>query len=341
MSYPICLCYHPTKILFIDDNKVYMERVMLSLRNNSSFINFTEPLKSIHYLNECYNQSSFIQNCSIKPDLNKIEDAELDRLIFSEIDLRSIQKEIMRPERYNEIAIAIIDYAMPDMDGLTLSLALKKIYPMLQIILLTGEADEPLAIDAFNEGIISQYIKKSTTKLKDHLLSVIDKLQHRYFFTLSNSILEKANDLGEYNKLGRLNDPELISIFNNICKKHHIIEYYLLDDTGSFLLLDIEGNPFWFVIQNAEEIEADYFQAECSENVPESILNVLKNKEKMLFLFTEEEADTEACDWAPYLHITNKIIGKDTYYYALIQQPNSYQWDRNKITTFKDYLNKI
>jgi DNA-binding NtrC family response regulator len=60
----------------------------------------------------------------------------------------------------NAIDLAISDYLMPEMDGITFLGKVKQLYPHAPRILLTGYADKENAIKAINDVGLYQYIEK-------------------------------------------------------------------------------------------------------------------------------------------------------------------------------------
>src|SRR3990172_6371253 len=68
-------------------------------------------------------------------------------------------KALQQIER-NAIDLAISDYLMPDMDGITFLGKVKQLYPHAPRILLTGYADKENAIKAINDVGLYQYIEK-------------------------------------------------------------------------------------------------------------------------------------------------------------------------------------
>lgn len=78
-------------------------------------------------------------------------------------------------QRYALTQVCVVDYSMPGMDGLQ---ALSELvdWPGLRV-LLTGQADEQIAVDAFNRGLIEQFIAKQTPDISRRLIETLGRLQ--------------------------------------------------------------------------------------------------------------------------------------------------------------------
>src|SRR5262245_20961885 len=71
-------------------------------------------------------------------------------------------REALRDLERNHVNIdlAVSDYLMPEMDGITFLAHVKEILPLVPRILLTGYADKENAIKAINNVGLYQYIEK-------------------------------------------------------------------------------------------------------------------------------------------------------------------------------------
>ena len=77
--------------------------------------------------------------------------------------------------------IAIVDYSVPELNGLDLSHALKKEFPRIEILLYTMHDREEIVMDVLRAGVRGFVLKSDTEK---HLLAALDALAiHRPYFS--------------------------------------------------------------------------------------------------------------------------------------------------------------
>ena len=77
--------------------------------------------------------------------------------------------------------IAIIDYSLPELNGLDLSHALKRQHPKIEILLYTMHDREEIVMDVLRAGVRGFVLKSDTEK---HLLAALDALSiHRPYFS--------------------------------------------------------------------------------------------------------------------------------------------------------------
>ncbi len=68
--------------------------------------------------------------------------------------------------------VALLDFAMPDMDGLAVLREIRRLYPELVVIMITGHADVVLVVEAIKLGAYDYLLKPPNP---DHLLMTIDR----------------------------------------------------------------------------------------------------------------------------------------------------------------------
>lgn len=81
-------------------------------------------------------------------------------------------QEALEAIRRTPIDLAISDFLMPEMDGVSFLKEVRRIYPAIQLIILTGFADKESAIRAINEVRLYQYLEKPWEN--DELIQVIE-----------------------------------------------------------------------------------------------------------------------------------------------------------------------
>lgn len=75
-------------------------------------------------------------------------------------------------ENSEEYFLILSDYSMPEKTGIDLLRTVKKLYPMIELILITGAGSEGIAIQAMRLGVMD-YIKKPINT--EELLSIVKK----------------------------------------------------------------------------------------------------------------------------------------------------------------------
>ncbi|MEQ8169779.1 MAG: response regulator [Candidatus Eremiobacterota bacterium] len=88
----------------------------------------------------------------------------------------------LKPEDY---FLVITDYYMPGKTGIDLLKTVKKLYPVIEVIIITGEGSEDVAIQALRLGAMD-YIQKPISK--DELLVLVHKAKELYKLRRQNQV---------------------------------------------------------------------------------------------------------------------------------------------------------
>lgn len=102
-------------------------------------------------------------------------------LLEAEADLKIVGQagdgeEALRLARETTPDIAILDFSLPDRDGLELTRAIKQELPRTEILLYTMYSRESMLTDALDAGISGCVLKSDST---DHLLAAVRALSRR------------------------------------------------------------------------------------------------------------------------------------------------------------------
>jgi len=318
------VCYFPTTVLFIDDKKSFLEGISLNLPSNLSYRLFDSPIKTLDFLNR-YKPDPFTNRC-----LSQLEENTF------EININCIHKEIYRPERFEEIQVIVVDYAMPGINGLELC---EKTSTHFKKILLTGEADESLGIKALNKKIIHHFIRKNEDNLVEDLNQTILEMQFAHFQEISKPIISNLNK-----KPGKpyhcLEDQAFYQFFKDLIQKNNIIEYYLIDNPACFIMLDINGTCSFLITKSNEDLDT-YYNAARDDGASDEILKALKEEKKIPYFGDKNFWEINAAEWKNYLYPSKKLEGENQeYFYAIINKPKNDTLDHTKVLSYGKYLSQ-
>lgn len=319
----------PVTIVFVDDDKKFLERVTYLLGSNNFFKLFIDPKEALQFL-QTYKPKPFTTRC-----ITEIEDQAADIRTFN-VEIRSIRNEVLIPNRFAEIGIVILDFAMPDINGGELAKQLQDL--PFKVILLTGEADTKIAVDLFNQGAIDFFIRKDDPDFKNLLQTTIRNLQNEYFQEHSEII---QNSLAQYVGYPHtwFKDPEFIKVFNQLCFDNNLIEHYLLDEYGGYLFLNRQGKTSILAVTTDEMMDS-YLDYAKDDEAPTAIIEGLKSRTLMPFFFSDDDFNVRAAQWDNYMHPAKTLKGEKTYYYAYITDTAQYKLNTDKIVSFADFLRK-
>ncbi len=329
-------CYFPTTVLLVDDNQIFLANLSVGLDKQLSFIQTTQPETALTLLQKATLLNSLSQTFTSTPkahdDLANTQ--PLDKLVNTNIS--SIFHNVYNANRFEYISLVMVDYNMPGMNGIEFCTQLVQQNTFIKKIMLTGEATHTTAVNAFNEGIIDKFIVKNTPTMLADINAAIYQLQGQAFHRISQPVIHSlASD-----KQTLLLNPNFMNFFNGLVQQKKIVEYYLLDATGSFLLLDSTASPTWLIVKSVDELEKNLAIAKGNQ-APASIANALKKREKLPFFLTEQDFDTPVDKWESCLYEAKPLSSNEGYYYAVIEGNMKDYLDMEKIVSYKNYLHSL
>lgn len=335
-SNQIPYCFHPSTIIFVDDDAHFLKSLGLQLGAHSVCLPYQNPFEALEFIrnhtNSPFTERVISNNQALSPDEPELK-----------VDLKQIYKEVFNANRFEEVTVALVDYSMPGMNGVEFCRQLKN--RDIKKIMLTGEADYNIAVQAFNEGIIDKFIMKGSADMISEVNKAIVEMQLQYYLNLSR-LLTVALENNQAAAPSFLNDEEFGEIFYKIIEKNKIIEFYLLENSGNFLLIDNKNNVNWLVVCDEDQMNFIYQFAKSEheqEPVEDSsnIVKIIAKKQKIPFFFLERSYDIPVYEWGPYLHDAIEIQTKTRkYYYALIKGQSVYPLDNQQIAPFTQFSKK-
>ncbi len=330
----IAAYYYPTNVILIDDNKGYLNKACFDLEEHTHYRLFDKPEQALHYFKREYKFQPLINRCLTSSDAN----IHLGKHHDMSLNISAIHQEIFNPKRFGEVAVLLVDYNMPNMDGLAFARQIANLGLPVKIIMLTAVADERTGLDALNQGIIHQFILKNSPDVAGLLNQGIIKLQLDYFEALSEGIIKPL--LVDSSSV--LNKPVFIEFFYNVCKQYNIAEFYLYDASGSYLMLDYSGIPSWLVVKNAMEMD-DYYDLARDSQASATVLDYLKEGKMIPFFAHPEEFDkVKGLGWEKHLYPAKRLPGADqTFFYAFIHNKSEFLPEHKKILSHNEYMNRV
>ncbi|RUQ90432.1 response regulator [Legionella septentrionalis] len=330
-SFSIPTCYFPSTAIFLDDSRDFLLNFVLQLDEGVAYRIFDNPQRALDYI---HNKSCEIEllNHSCLQEYKEAKKWPQTHLADN-LDLAAVHAEVYNPHRFSEISVVVVDYAMPGMNGLEFCRRIEN--PNIKKILLTGQADEKLAIAAFNEGLIHRYIKKSDIDAAELITRSIYDLQLQYFQTMSDIIVRML----PITSPSCLQDKKFVLFFKELCAEKKIIEYYLTDESGSFFMLDEDANTSFLIVKTDADLQT-YYELGASAGADEAVLAEIVNGRKIPSLWSIKP-NGSSNPWLNTLIPAKRIVGNKNYYYAFLSGNSLFDIRQQKILSYQRYLEEL
>lgn len=302
--------FTPTEVIFIDDEQTIINMVQINL----SFLNialkyFDQPAKAVDYI-------------------------EKHNPVLAPKDLNKISLRLYSSDRFRQISTIIVDYDMPGMNGLEMCRQITS--PHIQKIMLTGAATTDIAVDAFNEGIIDQFIQKDDPDVFSKLQNAVISAQEKYF---ESNTLELMHQLqSECPEIAILQDHAFVELFEKITHENKVVEHYLLDPIGNFLFLSETGKSSALFVFNEELLNVQEDMIRESDRNTELAQEVYSKKQAICFYPFSNQEKYEPANWKSYLQPLKRLESESTVFYAYVT--DLINLDQSRIISFKDYFSK-
>jgi CheY-like chemotaxis protein len=306
--------YHPTSILVLDDDPLFLESLDFQFSDELSCQTFTRPDAALEHLRAQARQhpdfSRYFKDCS-EMDLGS-ESRHGDRLL--RLQLSELRSMVDDHSRHQRVSVAVVDYDMPKMTGVQFCRAIRDL--PVKTILLTGKAGLETAISAFNEGVIDCFLQKQDANVSIALRREIKRLQGEYFEEISDPI-QCALAL---QKPSFFSDPEFIRLFNEVSEENGVVEHYVCACPPGVMMRDAEANESFLLVC---DIDVAKSQCEVAEDrrAPSDMLQLLRTRKAQAWFPTQEgfyHPDFEA-EWARYIWPAQLLPGSGSWSYSYIQ----------------------
>ena len=305
---------YPTLTILIDDSASFLDSLEMQLPQNLHIKAFSDSRLAMAWLRK----ESRFGGAEKLPIRIAYDDADLsfDQRTIA-IDFGQIYHQVVNPHRFSVPSVLIVDYAMPQMDGISFFKAIQDL--PCKKVLLTGEADESMVIEAFNQGLIDRFYKKNDNRSFARLAAEIDQL-HRQFFIAQSRTLK---DLLIRDCFAFLSDPEMVILVEQLCSRFKFIEHYVFPNPAGLLFLDTRGKATLLVVETDASMQSHVEVAQASGG-PAELLCALNERQVVPFFADTGGMYTDAigAGWLAYCLPAETCFGRQRYYWALFDMPS-------------------
>jgi CheY-like chemotaxis protein len=240
MKFPL---YHrPSALVFLDDETPYLEMLAIVLPREWC-IRFHTRMRD--YLAQVHAQSE-----QWETDVGQHQ-----QIISQWYKGKPLPGQVLaywreQDHRYGLSSIAVVDYAMPAATGLEV-LKVSPPWPPYRL-LLTGKADEHIAVAAFNDGLIHRYVTKQHPDLAQQLVGALRQHYNApmdFHEAIWRNVLRRSQQIA-------FQDRAVQQSLKQWLKQHECVEYVVLPEPFGLLALDAEGFAHWLQFEMHKDLAA-------------------------------------------------------------------------------------
>lgn len=265
MALTISLFQRPGSVLFLDDDHSYLDMLGMAVPPNWQVELYCRP-------------AGFAERMRQEPARWEADAATQLHMIERWRNGQPLLPQILNywantPARYQLAKTCVVDYAMPGTNGLQVLDTLLD-WPGSRV-LLTGQADEQVAVKAFNSGLIDQFVPKQAPDITRHLLSVLRKLSlaaHPRLNTLWRAALRPAQQ-------SILQVPSIAQALQTYTEQHWV-EYVVLGEPFGLLGLTATGECHWLQLETTAGL-SDLAELASSAGLGFDVVRSLENGQQL------------------------------------------------------------
>jgi DNA-binding NarL/FixJ family response regulator len=153
------------------------------------------------------------------------------------------------PHRLHMPLVLVSDYAMPAETGV--SLCSRPEYSAVERVLLTGVADNGIAVSAFNAGAIDQFVQKQGASFPTNIVNAVEGR------LLASAVRRAA-------QLSHALPPDLSSVLSSgdtsatldaLLHAHDVCEYMMLGQPQGIVGITSKGDALWIQLETASSLQ--------------------------------------------------------------------------------------
>jgi CheY-like chemotaxis protein len=265
MTFP--LYRRPGGVVFLDDDPAYLEMLAMVMPQHWRLELFVRP-------QDCINRMQR------EPPLWEADAWLQQQIVNRWREGQSLIPQLLaywndNPSRFGLTHVCVVDYSMPGLNGLQVLGELVD-WPGTRV-LLTGRADEQIAVNAFNHGLIEQFIAKQTYDITRRLGEVVQRLLDLPYARHSNiwrSTLTPEQD-------AQLRNPSVSRDLTQLCQDQGWIEHVVIGNPFGVLALNSSGAASWLQLERSDNL-GELAELAESQGVPAATVAQIRAGEKLV-----------------------------------------------------------
>jgi len=286
---------HLATVVAVADDPQFLRSLAFQVDRNHACTAFTDPWAALAFLRDRLSEQPRAE--AFLSPLQAVDMVDLP----GDIDDRGMRVHCSQivglagdPDRSRTVFGLIVDYDMPGLNGLDLC---RRLGPTpIRRILLTGEADDRAAIDAFNEGVIDCAIRKGDGLAMQRIRGAIANA-HRCYFQVKTALVTRILAASG----GFLQDPAVCAHVEEVLRGFGIAEHFLTVDPPGLLCLTPAADGFLLLIQSTIQVENHHHTA---REFPGPMIDVendaTESPRQPLLLIEESDLVLPSLRWALY-----------------------------------------
>ncbi len=221
-------------------------------------------------------------------------------------ELSLVHLEVYNPHRFEEVSVLLMDLNKITSEP---EIYLEQFSNQLfRKCLVVDPQDEEVARKALDKGLIQSYVRKNDHDFVAKINDAINTL-HQQFFLEVSSVIGKILSLKQP---AYFRDELFTEFFRKLVRENKIVEFYMADEDGDFLLFDENANGYYLMIKTEDDVN------DMEENSNVHYLKAWKNSCREV----------------------QKIMCNQTYSYALLEEPFPFELDKSRLKSFRFYLDE-
>lgn len=302
MNTALPICYFPTGKIILDDNKDYTSSLLMKYHHRS-FTSYQSPELAIEYLLSEYKPK--LKSVDLIKSDSDIVDSATQHII--NVNISGLKECVLECDQ-GEVSVIFVDYHMPEMTGVEF---LEKIQHLpMKKVLLTGENDYRIAVDALNAGLVNAYIRKDDPEFNEKMNDIMARLEWQYFCDISRLVTGTP-------EFSYLNNPAVVSLLKALMQNEGLVGYCMTHIQGDFLMRDRDGKQRYVLLRQKSEL-AELAKIAEEDGASNEVVDALNQGLSIPYFDEKEYWEVPGKAWDARLVSAKAVEGDDHLVWAII-----------------------